>query len=93
MATYTYTIYDAGADAAWDTHTGRALEADDDTDAVARVRDALARAAHGVSSHDGYGAGDILRARVWGADGTVVGRPTYTLAAEDVIDECGDEAP
>ena len=92
MATYTYTIYDVGAgvDSPWGTHTGREIDADDDDDAVARVRDALARAAHGVSSHDGYGAGDTLRARVWGADGTVVGRPTYTLADDDVVDECDE---
>lgn len=85
---FTYTIFDASphvsSGTAWDTHTEESIEADSIEDAIQEVGDVLEIEAAGLSTADGYEAGQRLYALVWDEDGVIVGEPTYALTEEDL---------
>lgn len=94
VATYTYSIYDSDPNVSggtvWPTHEGAKIEikADDDEMpnevAVRRVRRIMRREAAGLSTADGYEAGQKLYALVWDSEGLLVGSPTYELTEDDL---------
>lgn len=95
MATYTYTIFDADPNSSsgtqWPTHEDLEIEADSDDEAIQQVAELMEIEAAGLSPDDDYAVGDRLHALVWADDETIVGAPTYTLTAEDLGIDRGDE--
>jgi hypothetical protein len=96
MTTYTYTVYDGdpatSGPCSWPSHDDIEIEAANDEDALAEVRDIVEIAAAGLSIADGYTVGQRLYATVWDADETIVGQVTHDLTAED-LSEAAEAQP
>jgi hypothetical protein len=85
---YFGTIYDTdptcSTGTGWRDFFNHPLEADCDETALDAVECAMARAAAMLLPSDGYTAGQQLHAAVRRADGSLVGRRTYTITPSDL---------
>ena len=88
MKTYTFTFFDANPHTSsgceWPDYTDLDIEEESDEEAVSAVRDALEGAAAGLSTEDGYSAGDRVYALAWDEDGVMVADVSYALTEDDV---------
>ena len=88
MPEYTYTIFDsdpgASGPCSWPDHDDCEITAEDDDEARDDVSRILESEAAGLSTADGYAAGQRIYALVWDADDSVVGKLSHELTDSDL---------
>lgn len=92
---FTYSIFDADPNTSsgteWPGHAHAQIRAADLAAAEERVEEIMSSASY--SEDDGYEIGQTIYAIIWDEDGTIVGKPTYEITAEDLgVEEPVDHA-